>query len=371
MYDVEVLFLIRISKDQLMNKDKRFFSNHQVKITFFRNVILIFLIAPLVLCAAEADSPKQRLEALRSLNSSAVTPQKSFEAAVVGLDLADELIKQKYFSDAAKAASVSKAAAKKANNAYLQKSSIYYSKYALGLDADYRTVEKSLNALKSDPKNKEAALEAGLFYCLHNWDWKKGLPLLKQCSDTSLVSLTNLEQQVPSAAADQIKLGDLWAEYAKESDPKLKTSLMQRAKYWYLKAVPQLSTLEQRTLVRRINRIPKKTFQLNIAVRIDGSDTLTLSESQLTWRNHSFKYPSILVMNGIKWETKQTTVLANQGGTRILPHHIHLTSVRLKKQRGRGPVTLKIEQDQIHITFDVRTPAGSNDYVIILSFDTF
>lgn len=361
----------QILKDQLMKLDKQILSTHQLEITFFRNLILIFLMLPLVLCAAETAPPKERLEALRSLNSSAVTPRKAFEAAVVGLDLSDELIKQKYFSDAAKAASVSKAAAKKANNAYLQKSSIYYSKYALGLDVDYRSVEKSLNALKSDPKNKEAALEVGLFYCLHNWDWKKGLPLLKRCSDMSLMSLADLEQQVPSAAADQIKLGDLWAGYAKEGDPKLKTALMQRAKYWYLKAVPQLSTLEQRSLVRRINRIPKKTFQLNIAVRIDGSDTLTLSEDQLTWRNHSFKYPSILVMNGIKWETKQSTVLANQGGTRILPHHIHLTSVRLKKQRGRGPVTLKIEQDQIHITFDDRTPAGSNDYVIILSFDTF
>lgn len=356
-----------------MKTSNRIFSAQRLRITFFRNVILVFLFSPLILCAADtkADSPEQRLESLRSLKSSAVTPQKAFQAAVVGLDLADELIKEKHFSDASKAASVSKAAAKNANNAYLHKSSIYYSKYALGLDADYRAVEKSLNALKSDPKNKEAALEVGLFYCLHNWDWKKGLPLLRQCSDASLASLTNLEQQIPSIAADQIKLGDLWVEYASVGDPKLKPAFMQRAKYWYLKAVPQLATLEQASLARRIKRIPKKTFQLNIAVRIDGSDTLTLSEDKLEWRNHSFKYPSVLVMNGIQWETKQSTVLANQGGTRVLPHHIHLTSVRLKKQRGRGPVTLKKEQDQVHITFDDRKPAGSNDYVIMLTFDTF
>tara|TARA_R110002095_G_scaffold188226_5_gene165676 strand:- start:142576 stop:143625 length:1050 start_codon:yes stop_codon:yes gene_type:complete len=344
-------------------------------VSYASRVILCLLITPGVIYSADTKSktaaPEERLESLRTLMQSAQTPQQAFEVSVIGLDLADDLLKQKLFSDAAKAAAISKTAAKNADNSYLYQSSLYYSKYALGLDADYREVEKSLKALKADPKDRDAALAAGFFYCLQNWDWNQGLPLLKRCSDASLVSLANREQEFPSIAADQIKLGDLWAKYAAEGDPQLKTALLQRAKFWYLKALPQLPVLEQAALVKRIKRIPKKTFQLNIAVRIDGSDTLTLSEDRLTWRNHAYRYPSILIMNGIEWKTTQTQVLANQGGTRVLPHHIHLTSVRLKKQRGRGPVSLKVTESQIQVTFDDSKPGGASHYVIVLSFDTF
>ena len=76
-------------------------------------------------------------------------------------------------------------------------------------------------------------------------------------------------------------------------------------------------------------------------------------------------------MNGIRWETKQSVILANRGGTRVLPHHIHLTSVRLKKKSGRGPVSLKNNKGRIQVTFDDSKPGGADDYIITLSFDTF
>ncbi|MCA9016439.1 MAG: hypothetical protein KDA77_13990 [Planctomycetaceae bacterium] len=375
MHYLFMLFLLIEVKGRSMvicNNDARLFLFLNLSM---RSLLFCFLITACEVCSADdksqTTSPEERLESLRTLMQSAQTPQQAFEVSVVGLDLADDLIEQKLFSEASKAAAISKTAAKKADSTYLYQSSVYYSKYALGLDADYQEIEKSIQALKTDPNNRDAALAVGLFYCFNNWDWSKGLPLLKQCSDASLVALANRELEFPSVAADQIKLGDLWASYAAEGDPQLKTVLLQRAKYWYLKALSRLPAVEQASLVKRINRIPKKSFQLNIAVRIDGSDTLTLSEDKLTWRNHSYQFPSVLIMNGIEWKTTQAQVLANQGGTRVLPHHIHLTSVRLKKQRGRGPVSLKTSENEIQITFDDSKPAGANDYVIVLSFDSF
>ena len=334
---------------------------------------ILFLLPPLIGYAADPaeSSPEKRLESLRSLNITSLSPQQAFDVSVMGLDLADDLISRKHFADASSAAMIAKTAAKKADNTYLIKSGMYYSKYALSLDAEYQKVGKAVQTLKTNPASKADSEAAGLFYCFNSGDWQKGLPLLLNSADDSLVNLAKRVQQFPAIPVDQIQLGDLWAEYAENGDPKLKAELLQRAKYWYLKALPGLPALERAQLVKRINRIPKKTFQLNIAVRIDGSDTLTLSQDRLLWRNHSYQYPSILMMNGIRWETKQITELANQGGTRVLPHRIHLATARLTKQEGRGPVTLKVNQDDIAITFDDSKPGGHDDYVIQLTFDTY
>ena len=335
--------------------------------------LLLTLIAGADAVAQEpdAEATQKRLDALRSLKLSALSGKQLFDVALLGLELSDDLIDEKQFGDAAKAAAIARTAAKKANSGYLFKSGQYYSKYALGLEAEFEKVARYQAALKNGPEQGNAAQELGLFYCLQNDDWKRGLPLLQECDDSRLVALAKRELQFPSIAADQIKLGDLWAEYAAETDSDLKTDFMQRAKYWYLKALPQLPAVEQAALARRINRIPTQKFQLNIAVRIDGSDPLILSKDRLYWHNHTYQYPSILVMNGIRWDTRQVQELPNRGGTRALPHRLHLTTARLKKLKGRGPVTLKIEPEQIRVTFDDGKPPGANDYVINLTFDSY
>ncbi|QDT26913.1 hypothetical protein Enr10x_22250 [Gimesia panareensis] len=345
--------------------------------TSFPGVLLsLFLLCVVPAAVAQQvkpDSTEKRLESLRSFKLSALNQKQLFDVALIGLELTDDLIDEKKFGDAAKAAALARTAAKKANSTYLYKSSQYYSKYALELEAEFQKVAKYQAVLKtgSEKEKQAAARELGLFYCLDDGDWKRGLPLLKACDDKALVALANRELQFPPIAVDQIKLGDLWAEYAAKGDSALKTDLMQRAKYWYLKALPQLSVVERAALVRRINRIPQKTFQLNIAVRIDGSDRLILSTDRLYWQNLTYQYPSILVMNGIRWDTREVQELPNRGGTRALPHRLHLATARLKKLKGRGPVTLKIEPEQIHVTFDDGKPPGANDYVINLTFDSY
>ncbi len=119
-------------------------------------------------------------------------------------------------------------------------------------------VEDAMAVLKTNPTDPEANLAVGRYYCFRKGDWDKGLPMFAQGSDASLKELAATDMQKPTAPAEQKKLGDGWWDLAGSKVGATWKGSLQRAVYWYRKAVaidPNMKTeLEEK--LAAIEHIP-------------------------------------------------------------------------------------------------------------------
>lgn len=116
-------------------------------------------------------------------------------------------------------------------------------KRVLQLQKQFQEVEKSLTALKEDPRNPYANLTGGKYLCFSKGDWKKGLSMLALGGDPSLSALAERDLKGPATPEEQAALADAW--WGVEA--------IERAVYWYEQALSGISGIERDRIDKRLS----------------------------------------------------------------------------------------------------------------------
>jgi hypothetical protein len=120
-------------------------------------------------------------------------------------------------------------------------------------EATWQQYSKAVATLKEKRDDPEANQIVGLWRCLVEGDWKKGLPNLSRSSDARLQALAQAELGTVSGPQDQAKLGGQWFETANRFKDDLRTGMRARAGYWYQLAYKRLpSSMTKMTVEKRL-----------------------------------------------------------------------------------------------------------------------
>lgn len=113
--------------------------------------------------------------------------------------------------------------------------------------------------------------------------------------------------------------------------------------------------------------VPSPTATLHIVATIDGSDTLQITDTGLTWVHNFWNEPSDVTVNGTPWDTVADPTLPDSGPTAFLPAGVDLSSVVFTKNAGRDTATYQLFSNQIDVYF-ADNPLGSGVYDVTLTF---
>ncbi len=142
------------------------------------------------------------------------------------------------------------------------------------LAARYTRVKAAETTLKTTPKDPQANLLVGTWYCFVVGDWDKGLPCLAAGGDATLASLAASDLANPREADAQVLLGDRWWELAEAKTGEESTRVKARASHWYRQALPGLSGLQRTKLAKRLSEIGVDTGAH--ALKFDGRSSYVL-----------------------------------------------------------------------------------------------
>ena len=143
------------------------------------------------------------------------------------------------------------------------------------LKRDYMEVESYVSTLDANPKDPEANLIAGKYYCFGKGRWDVGLPMLVRGNDLALQERSAEDMAMPLEASEQIQVADGWWEAANE----LKENHQQRnarirAAQWYLAALQSLEAgLLKAKAEIRLKEIDRLYGKLAIDPLFEGQGT--------------------------------------------------------------------------------------------------
>lgn len=100
-------------------------------------------------------------------------------------------------------------------------------------------------------------------------------------SDAKLKDLASKDLAEPSAAADQVEIGDGWWELAENENRISKAELQKRAGYWYQIALPNLTGLTKVRVEKRLGDV-KPTEVSKVEKPIEKVKTTEVSKDDLT-----------------------------------------------------------------------------------------
>jgi hypothetical protein len=106
---------------------------------------------------------------------------------------------------------------------------------------EHQQIQTAKETLKTDPDNASANLLLGRWYCASEKDWTHGLQCLAKAADRQLREIA--EQDLAASPADgekQAKLGDSWWDLAQSRVGQDRTLCLQRAGFWYSRAMPKM-----------------------------------------------------------------------------------------------------------------------------------
>ncbi len=119
----------------------------------------------------------------------------------------------------------------------------------------YEAAMEALAALKKDPADPNANLIAGRYFCFVKGDWPAGLSLLAKTDDPALKQVAEMELAAPSTSEEQVALGDAWRDLALAAGEGEGERLKQRATYWYLRALPNVTGLTRQKLMLQLDEL--------------------------------------------------------------------------------------------------------------------
>ena len=122
-------------------------------------------------------------------------------------------------------------------------------------------------AIKDDPKDAEANLTLGEYYCLFKGDWDRGLRYLAAGSDPALQEAAAADLAGPSDVAAQAAVGDRWWDLSEKKSGRTKKGLQLRAGRWYTSAIFHLSGLTKTRVENRIKQM-RPLLEENLAARL-------------------------------------------------------------------------------------------------------
>ncbi len=210
---------------------------------------------------------KRRL--LNAANSQAKTPPAQQELAEAWLDLVRESIDWNEFRQAAESLEHARRLTQRVGSDMMKARVNTLVRDVREMGTMYDRVRSAGETLETNADDVEAAATWGRFLCLYKNDWERGLPLLAKASGV-IASLAEQDLGRPSDGDARVSLADgYWDLGQAESDELPKRYLMERAAYWYERALDQLSDLKRVQAERRLTEYREKTSPLPVRAWID------------------------------------------------------------------------------------------------------
>jgi hypothetical protein len=123
---------------------------------------------------------------------------------------------------------------------------------------NYKTYQKALQKLQTEPDDPAAHLVVGRWRCFHAGQWDEGLKSLAK-GDNERLKAAALQELAgpPTTVKEQQRLGDAWWDAAPPTSGEAKSAILRHAGQWYRQALPETSGAEEATLQTRLAEIDK------------------------------------------------------------------------------------------------------------------
>ncbi len=316
----------------------------------------------------QIDIADMQLEAVRVASKTMRDPISAGERAKACLDLADDLAAVGRYDVATTVANLSKTAAQTAKHRHYQSLIVPLSRRLGVIQKESDRLKAFRQALATDSTNAEANMEIGKFQCLTLRNWEVGLPQLAQGSDPVLRSLAEAEQKGTDDPNAQVALGDFWVAQSSKLTPATRPAAQSRARFWYSRAVSEMSGLEKNVLEKKIAKIPSTKFELRFALNVEGRSELHLTKDRMSWKQLASTAPKTMQINTQFWPVATQSELKNYGSTRYFLEDVDLETAVLTKLRGRSTIELKSSSSSELLIELNDAPDGGADCEFLLKF---
>jgi hypothetical protein len=120
------------------------------------------------------------------------------------------------------------------------------------LASEFERLTEPLVRRQAGTATAEDKLAVGMFFCLSKGDWKVGLPILAEGSDSPLSRLAASELSAPAKFEDQFRLAESWWAEADRHGSLRTRRIRQHAAGWYESALPKLTGFDEAKARQRI-----------------------------------------------------------------------------------------------------------------------
>jgi hypothetical protein len=200
----------------------------------------------------DVDAAQHLRKKLEVLDIASKVPKTSKEAQHGVVDAAVVLLEEAVAADdyetAAALGAIADVAAKKTKSVALVSGIRQRNEEVKAMLKEFAQVKPAIEALKKDPKDNQANLEAGKYYALVKGNWDKGLPMLAQGAGVPLKKLAKLELTDPQKTKDQVELANGWFEQAKNFKDIAQVHALLRSYRWGQQALAHASEQERTKL---------------------------------------------------------------------------------------------------------------------------
>ena len=122
-------------------------------------------------------------------------------------------------------------------------------------EKNFAKLQGYLDRVKKNPQDGAANHELGKYFGFQKKRWDKRLAYFAASDDAAMKKLAKQDLQRPEDVEGQLALADGWWAFADKEKDAAKRAIQMRAVYWYDKALPVLSGLNQKKAQRRIDLV--------------------------------------------------------------------------------------------------------------------
>ncbi len=306
----------------------------------------------------DPEAINSKATALNAELRAARTAEEAGAAATSCLALAGEAAEADLFDLALSLISRADSAARQIRNAALSEQATALRKEIEPVRLEYQKVRNDLKALETKPDDPAANLAVGLFRCVAQQDWERGLPMLARGSDVAVKALAETETGGgPSAPEEMTALADAWWQAAAQKSGATRSAFSDRAAYWYESALPRLTGLNKIRIEKRLQEWEKsRPAQARSGSPVDLLAWIDPAAHSLAPRS--------------PWSMKERTLVSgpNSGDLRFtrllvpcIPPPEYDVTLRVRHAKGEGPfgVILVAQGRPFAVTLDPgRVSAG-------------
>lgn len=209
---------------------------------------------------------EMKMGSLTRASQGTLTPAAGKAIAEVAVELAGDAVDAENYPMAARLLEIAEPAAKKSGSPALLAHVQKLNNYIAELSREYAEAQSALETLKNKPLDPAASLKWGRFQAFYKGNWGVGLPLLARGSDEALKELADIDLANPDTPAGQLRVANLWYDYAMTLTGRPKKQVLLRATGWYTEAFPQLAGFNKSFVEKRLKELeqlaPKDEYVL-------------------------------------------------------------------------------------------------------------
>lgn len=194
-------------------------------------------------------------KALKLAAEGVESPEAAKDFVELVLPLMAEATEADLYDLALQLGRLAEAAARKNQLKTLLASAQEHNEQIRAVQKSFARLQPFVDRLKKNPKDAEANLELGKYYCFFKGRWERGLPLLAVGGNAALKKQALQDLANPAEPRSQLAVADGWWELAGQHPDPVRLQLQKRATYWYEKTVLHLAGLNRTKALKRLDRV--------------------------------------------------------------------------------------------------------------------